>query len=193
MLGLGSVAPKDLPQPDRCSILQVRPPGLDDGVERLHLLLQGAVQRPQRRDQLVAQGQRGGDVDRRRDHVVARLAHIDVVIRMHAQTNLRTVFVPLTEQLDRTAGDDLVGVHVSGSPRAGLEDINGKLAVPRTIDHLIAGLHDRVGPPLVQQLLVTIGEGAGPLHVAQSVDEPSPEAQLRNVEILYGALRLRPP
>jgi hypothetical protein len=65
----------------------------------------------------------GGDVQGRRDEVVAGLPAVDLVVG-----------VGFGE-----AADDLVGIHVAGGAAAGLEDIDGKFGVERALNDLFGG------------------------------------------------------
>src|SRR5436309_1267097 len=76
-------------RPDRCrkpargsGVLEVCPADLDDVVEDPGLRLQRLVELPQRRLQVGLERLEGGEVHRGGDHVVGRLAEIDVVVGM---------------------------------------------------------------------------------------------------------------
>ena len=58
-------------------------------------------------------------MDGARDHVVAALAHVDVIVRMHR----------LAERLAREVRDHLVDVHVGAGAAARLEHVDRKLIV----------------------------------------------------------------
>src|SRR5450759_1250718 len=67
------------------------------------------------RQQLVLGDVQSGQVNGGGEHVVGGLAHVDVVVGVHA--------------VACEARDDLVGVHVRGGARTGLEDVDRELAV----------------------------------------------------------------
>ena len=94
---------------------QVRPARLDDVVELARLGLECLGQAAERGQQVVRQLVEGGEVHRRREDVVRRLAHVHVVVRMNALAGER--------------GDHLVRVHVRRGAGAGLEDVDRKLVV----------------------------------------------------------------
>ena len=69
---------------------------------------------------------------RGRKHVVRRLSHVDVVVRMHA----RVAAARLAEELRRAVGQHLVGVHVMGRAGTRLEDVDDELVAKRALEHL---------------------------------------------------------
>ncbi len=91
--------------------------------------------------QTAADRLQGGDVDRRGDDVVARLAEVHVVVRVHG------VFPAAAagQDLVGPCGDHLVGVHVGGGARAGLKDPHHELIVEASVEHLAGRLSDRAG------------------------------------------------
>src|SRR5258705_12966357 len=72
------------------------------------------------------------------DHVVARLATVNVIIWMNAY-GLDGARPSSTEQFGRAMSDHLVGVHVRGRAGAGLENVHQELAVERAVGHLLCG------------------------------------------------------
>ena len=64
-------------------IHQMRPPNLDNVPKFLRFHVERDAQLFQRRHQMILQLFGGADVNGGRDHVVARLPHVDVIIRMH--------------------------------------------------------------------------------------------------------------
>ncbi|MFO0768317.1 MAG: hypothetical protein U0231_16380 [Nitrospiraceae bacterium] len=69
-------------------------------------------------------GFRRGDVDGGRDHVIARLSQVHMVIGMDELAASRTA-----QQLGSPVGNDFVGIHVRGGAGAGLKNIHRKLGV----------------------------------------------------------------
>jgi len=96
-LNLTRIAAEFLSQANRRGILEVRPSNLDDLVELLRFVLQCLVQSSQCGKKLVLHHLRRGDMNGRRNHIVTRLAEIDMVVRMHQLAASRT-----TEQLRGT-------------------------------------------------------------------------------------------
>ena len=78
---------------------------------------------------------RDGNVDAGREHVVRRLAGVDVVVRV----NLRA------ENLACQVGQNLVHVHVRRCARAGLEDVDRELAVVVAGSYRIGCFRDGFG------------------------------------------------
>ena len=50
----------------------------------------------------------------------------------------------MTHNLQRTVGDDLIGVHVHRRSRAALYQIGGELVVHLAVDNLLASLRNRL-------------------------------------------------
>ena len=83
MLELRHVAGELLAERERRRVLQVRAPDLDDAVERVAFASSVVAQRSSAGSTSSSQRARRGDVHRGREHVVRRLAEVDVVVRMH--------------------------------------------------------------------------------------------------------------
>ena len=81
---LRGVAAEFLAQPDGHGVLQMGAADLDDVRELLRLLEQRHVQLVQCRDQFVRDTVKRCDVDGGGDDVVARLAAVDVIVRVDA-------------------------------------------------------------------------------------------------------------
>ena len=76
------VTGKFLAEPDRRRIHQMGAADLDNIPEFFRLCVQRSLQLRQARDQAILQLFRRADVNGGRDHVVARLPHVDVVVRV---------------------------------------------------------------------------------------------------------------
>ena len=134
---LRGVAAELLTERDRHRVHQVGAPGLDDVRELVRLGLQRCLQALQRGQQLRAHLAQRGQVHRRREHVVGGLAHVDVVVRVHAALG--------------EVGDHLVRVHVRGGAGAGLEDVDRELVVVLAGRDLVARGRDALGDVGVEQ------------------------------------------
>ena len=134
---LRRVAAELLAQRDRHGVHQVGATGLDDVRELVRLGLQRRLQPLERRQQLRAHLAQRRQVHRRREHVVGGLAHVDVVVRVHAALG--------------EVGDHLVRVHVRRGARAGLEDVDRELVVVLARRDLVAGGRDALGDVGVEQ------------------------------------------
>jgi hypothetical protein len=80
------------------------------------------MQRLHRWEEFVVHNFSGRNVNGRRKNVVARLATIDVVVRM------RPSKMP----------DNLIGIHVCGCPAAGLENIDDELVIVLAASHFLS-------------------------------------------------------
>jgi hypothetical protein len=120
---------------------------LDHAHGLARLLAQCRFQLFQGRHELVLHGDQRREMNRGWDHVVGGLAFVDVIVGVDGLLG-----AALTAQdLDGPVGDHLVGVHVGGRPRAGLEDIDHELAVVAAIHHFLRRLHDGRAKPGVEQ------------------------------------------
>ena len=160
---LGGVTGEFLAKRQRCRILGVRAADLDDVIEGLHFGLQCLVQMLQRRQQLVDDLFRAGNVHGRRIGVVGRLAHIDVVVGVNRL--LRSHLA--AEHFDCPVGDDFVGVHVRLGAGAGLPDDEREMLVEFAVDHFLGGSDDRVADGRIKALQFHVGAGGGLLDDAE--------------------------
>ena len=186
---LGRPARNLLPQRQRRGVLQVRAADLDNVGEQRCLVLQRCRQAAQGGQQVAAQRQHSGHVERGWHHIVARLAEVDVVIRMH-----QPVLALRPAQAHRCqVGQHLVHVHVALGARAGLPNRQRKLAVVLTRTHLVGGLDDGVYLGRIQQAECFIDHGGGAFRQRQGMQEFGGHALGGNREIQQGALGLRAP
>ena len=163
--------------------------GLDDIHPFIGLGLDRGGQCLGMRQQMLLQFHHRGDVHRGRERVVGRLAHIDVVVRVH-----RLFAADLAaEQLDRAVRQDLVDVHVGLRARAGLPDIERKMLVELAGDRLVGGTHDGVRLPLRQPAGRGIDQCRRLLDIAVGVIDALWHPVVADREMDEAALRLRPP
>jgi hypothetical protein len=134
----------------------------------------------QRRQQLLAGGQRGADVDGGGDHVVRALPVIDVVVRMHLRTrgNCQVRY-------------HLVCIHVGAGARTGLEDVDRELRVVLAVRHRQRRLADRRRLTLFQMAQRQVHVGRRGLDQPQRTDERPRQVQAGNREVVDRALGLR--
>ena len=123
-LDLASIAAEFLAQANRSRVGEVRAADLHDPVKLFSLCGERLVQSLKRREQFPLDRFKRGDVNRRRNHVIARLAHVDVVVRMDSLA--ASLFA---ENFQGSVGDNFVGVHVGGSPGSGLENIHDEFLI----------------------------------------------------------------
>src|SRR5205814_6303896 len=76
---------------------------------------------------------RGADVNSGRDDIVARLPHVDVIIRV----NRRARADRLTGQLAAAIGNDFVRIRVRTRARPGLENIERVICGALASDHFL--------------------------------------------------------
>jgi hypothetical protein len=139
-LDLPRVAEELLPETNRGGVLEVRPPGLDHGVELDGFVSEGVTQLVERWQEVALDGDEGGEVDGCRDNVVGGLAAVDVVVGVDGVLGAELS----AQDLHGPVGDDLVGVHVGRGPRAGLEDVQHELVVQSSLYDLLGGGDDGV-------------------------------------------------
>ena len=178
-----------LPDRQRHGILQMRPPDLDHVVPFVRLRLDRDRQRLRVRQQALLQFQHRGNVHRGREGVVRRLAHIDVVVRMHGR--LAADLPP--EQLDGPVRQHLVDVHVRLCAGTGLPDIERKMLVQLARDRLVGGAHDRVGLPLREPPGRGVDQRRRLLDIAIGVIDALRHAIVADREMHEAALSLRAP
>jgi len=139
-------------------------------------------------DDVLFDGFQRGDVHRGRDHVVARLAVVDVVVGVD-----RTAPQLGPVDLGRAVRDHLVCVHVRGGPGAGLEDVDRELVVVVARDDLLGRLDDRVRAVVLDEAELAVGRCGGFLDDPERPDEPSAEGVPRDREVLDRPLGLCAP
>ena len=127
--------------------------------------------------------QRRRDVNRGRHDVVAALAHVHVIVRMHRPAQATA----------RQRRDDLVGVHVAAGAGTGLKHVHRKLVVESSVGHLESrGLDGRreLGRHVPQ---FRVRARRRTLDQSQGTDERARHAQAARRKILDRALRLGAP
>ena len=189
LLELVDVAREFLSQRKRRRVLQVRAPDLDQRAERVALLSQRVAQRLHRRQEIVLDRARGGDVHGGGKHVVRRLAHVDVVVRVHEAL----LAALAAEQLGGAVGEHFVDVHVALRTGAGLPHGERELGIVLARDDFGRGALDRVRFLGVEESERVIGLGSRLLHRRERVDHGERHALGRNAEEAPAALGLRAP
>ena len=82
----------------------------------------------------------------RRNHVIARLALVHVVVGMDRLAGAELT----THQLTGPIGHHLIDVHIARGARAGLKNINGELVVEFAFPHFLGGRLDGFTASLIQ-------------------------------------------
>src|SRR5438093_427832 len=152
---LARITEEFLAQSDRRRILKVGAPRLDDGHELLRLVLESLLEEAERRYQLLVDGDQRRKLHRRRNHVVARLTSIDMVVRKYRLPRAER----MAENLVGADGDGLIRVGVRGGSRAGLENIDQEMPVEFPFLHYLGGLLDRAGQTCLQEAEFGIHQG----------------------------------
>ncbi len=132
----------------------MRAAGLDDVVELGGLGREAGLELLQRRQQVVAGLRQCRQMHGRGEDVVGGLPHVDVVVAVH-----RSAGVGLRGQ----GRDDLVGVHVRGGARAGLEDVDRELVVELAGRDAVGGAAMRSAMPSSSRPSSALTRAAAPL------------------------------
>ena len=176
-----------LPEGDRHGILQMRPARLQDVRELVRFVRQAFGE-----DVGVRAEQRGAEQQRqarrRRKHVVRRLAHVHVVVRMHASVRASR----LAEDLAGAIRQHLVRVHVVRRAGARLVYVDDELIAESAAQDFIGGVEDGGSDVPVQPPQRGIGFGRGLLHEDGRDHEIRGRPQAADGEVLDGALGLHP-
>ena len=172
-----------LAERQRHRVHQVRASGLDDLADVADAAADDRGQIRERRQQVLLDRQQGAEMNRRRNHVVRALAHVDVIVRMHGDAGIAA----------RDVGDHLVGIHVAAGAGAGLEHVDRELRVVPAFGDFERRLLDCRGARGVEGVEVEIGGRSRPLDQAERTDELPRHAQPADRKVLDRALGLRAP
>lgn len=123
VLELCNVSRELLSEGKRSGVLKMGTSNLDDLVEAGLLLGHGVLETAQSRKELLLNLEDGSNVHGGGESVVGRGRHVDVVVGVDWLLGTHGT----TEDLNGAVGDDLVGVHVGLSARAGLPDDEGEV------------------------------------------------------------------
>ncbi len=141
------------------------------------------------RQESILHHARGGDVHRRREDVVRRLAAVDVVVRVD-----EACFAPLaTEDFARAVGEHLVHVHVRLRAAARLPNDEGEFVVVLAGQNFVGRGDDGAALFRIERSKVEVDEGGGLFDERERVDQRARHALARDLEVRERALRLRAP
>ena len=150
---LRRVAAELLAERHRHRVHPVRAARLDHVGELVGLRLQRRREPVERGQQVVHGLVERGEMDGRREDVVRALAHVHVVVRVHA--------------LARERRHHLVRVHVRRGARAGLEDVDRELVVELAVRDAVAGGGDALRLVGVEQAELGVHARGGGLDPAE--------------------------
>jgi len=183
LLELARVAAELLAQADRGRVLEVGPARLDDRPELVGLGIEGGPEDLEGRQERVGDRHRRRQLERRRDHVVRRLALVHVVVGMDL---LRTAGG--RQALGREVGDDLVHVRVRRRARAGLVDVDRELVVVAAVRDLGRAFGDGARDLAVEQAELRVRLRCRLLDQRERPDERPGEALPGDREVQDGPL-----
>ncbi|MNV13870.1 hypothetical protein D3C71_1045320 [compost metagenome] len=152
---------EDLAHAHRHGVHQVSAAGFDMVMHFLSLALDHLHQTGQGRQQLLVQCQRRADVDGGRNDVVAALAAVDVIVRVHR----------FAEQTAGQGGDHFVGVHVGTGAGTGLEDVHREVLHEIAFEQTLSRIDDGFALGFADLLEFDVGAGSSCLGQDQRADE----------------------
>ena len=186
---LRDIARKFLAQRQRRRVLQMGAADLDDIMPAAGLGGERVGEFGKRREQPNRRFDGDRDVQRGRETVVRRLAHVDMVVgvdRRLAAARARQLFVG-------DPRDHLIRVHVRLGAAARLPDRERELVVIVARDDRIGGVGDRVGEPRVEAL-ASVHPRRRALDPRERVDDRQRHPLVRGEgEIMPAAFGLRAP
>ena len=186
VLDLAGVTAEFLAESNWCGVLEVRATDLEDVIELLRLSEQRLMQLVERWNQLMDYAVQRCEMNRGGNNVVARLALIDMIVRMD-----RLVAACAAEELDCPVGNHLVGVHVRRGAGTGLKNVHRELRIQFSIDHFLGCFLDGLGNVPGQETETGIGRGGKFLDEPQRPNKFSWKAQLTDRKVLDGTGGLR--
>ncbi len=136
--GLG-ISMKFLAQGDRHGILKMGPAHFQHLGKLRSLRFKGLGQGNQRFHQFLCLAD-SANANRRRNHVIGGLRHIDMIVRR----NQRIVSLRFSQNFQSTVSDHLVGVHVHGGAGAALDAVHHELVLPLPGNDFLRGFHNRM-------------------------------------------------
>ena len=152
-----------------------------------------------RGDRIAQRGDRGneallhvdgrGDAHGRRERVVRRLRHVDVIVGV----NRRVAAKRRASDLAAAVGDHLVDVHVELGAAAGHPDVQRKHVAMLAGEDFVAGLNDQLVALIVEPLAVVVGDGGGLLQGRVGRDHLAGNQVLPDAEMFKRTLGLRAP
>ena len=106
-------------------------------------------------------------MDGGRDHIIARLPHVDVIVGMYVLPRADR----FARQLRGTIGDDFVRVRVGAGARTGLKNVQRKMVVEFSVNNFLSRLDDQRRTLCIEQAEIVICLRGSPLDQAKSANE----------------------
>ena len=110
---------------------------------------------------------RRADVNRRWDHVITRLTHVDVVVRVNRFARADR----LSRQLSAPVGDDFIRVGVRARAGTGLKNVEREMVVQLALDHFLRCLDDERAAMRIEQTKIVIRLRCGPFDQTEGANE----------------------
>mmetsp|Transcript_12658 Transcript_12658/g.36826 ORF Transcript_12658/g.36826 Transcript_12658/m.36826 type:complete len:384 (+) Transcript_12658:265-1416(+) len=191
VLDLLCVPANFLPNGQRRGVLTMRAPDLDDGFVLGRLFLQRLQERFHAWHRHLDNHLGQADVHGSWEGIVARLSHVEVIIRVHR----RLAADDAIEDLDGSVGQHLVHVHVGLRARSCLERHQRELAIVLPTHDLVGRLRDGIRHLLLHLADFGMVEGAAFLHLRHGVHDLQRHFGFRSAdwEVLQRTLRLASP
>ena len=132
----------------------------------------------------------GADVDGGGDHVVARLTHVDVIVRVNRLARADR----FAGELAAAIGDDFVRVRVRARARAGLENVEREMFVELALNHFFRRLNDERAALRVEQTKIVIGLRGRPFEQAERANKrarktPAADRKIQDRALGRGAVK----
>ena len=126
-------------------------------------------------------------MDRGRDHVVARLSHVDVIVWMHRILGADR----FTGELTATVRDHLVRIRVRARAGTGLENVEWKMLVQFSFRDFFRGLDDERRAVMIEQTEIGIRLCRRPFDKAKRANEGPGKTLAANRKIQHSPLGRR--
>ena len=104
----------------------------------------------------------------------------------------RVVALFAPQQLNGPVGNDLVGVHVQAGARPALDGVHDEFLMELALGDLLAGTHNSIGYPFVQQADLIVGNSGGFFDLCDGIDDLRMHRQAGNMEIFGRPQGLNP-
>lgn len=183
-LDLAGVAGKFLAEGNGSGVHEVGAADFVDVFELARFLGEGAVESFQFGEDLVVNGEGGGDVDGGGEGIVRGLGLVDVIIGVDGVFRAEG----FAGELGASVGDDFVGVHVGGCAGAGLEDIDREVLEMLAVDEFVGGVLDEGGSVFGDDIERFVGFGGGEFDDAVCLNDGGGNGCVGDGEIFDSAL-----